>query len=138
MKLSFHGTVKNHRFIADEPKEFARSFWEHEDKRVTVSVGRFQKDRSLKENRYYWGVVVEMIASNTGNDKDVIHEFLKAQFLKFVKYLAINGEMIEYTYNESTTVLSTVRFEQFLEECRVWALEKLSITIPLPNEVDLD
>lgn len=45
-------------------------------------------------------------------------------------------DQLEIEYARSTTELSTIEFEKYLEDIRRWASMKLSCYIPLPNEYD--
>lgn len=91
--------------------------------------------RSLQANRYYWGVVVELLAEHTGYTPDEIHEVLKAKFLP--KKLAVtdaNGEIQgEFVIGGSTTKLNTLEFGEFIEAIRQWAAESLGVVIPDPD-----
>lgn len=50
-----------------------------ESPHVIYAFGTEQK-RSMPQNRYYWGVVLEDIADQTGNWPDEIHDFNKKNF----------------------------------------------------------
>jgi len=83
-------------------------------------------NRTDKENRYYWGVVIDMISQYTGHTDDEVHEGLKYLFLcdrsqKLPKIL-------------STKHLSIYEFENYLSKVRQFASADLGIYIPMPNE----
>ena len=82
--------------------------------------------RSLNENDYYWGVVIEEISDFTGFSPQEVHELLKWKFLRIVK-----GKLESC---RSTTNLSVGEFEDYLSQIRQWASEELNCFIPLPNE----
>jgi hypothetical protein len=93
-------------------------------------VKRKTKGRSSRQNKYYWGIVVPMIAKEVGYDFNIeVHEALKFMFLKQTK----NG----LTSLRSTSDLKTTEFEDYTSQCRKWASEFLNLYIPLPNEVDI-
>lgn len=98
-----------------------------------IKIERPRKDRSLKENNYYHGVVVKMIADEVGDLPEATHEELKWLFLKYEGLNKLSGET-EWRV-KSTTELSTVEMEEYLERCRVWAYEFLGLIIPLPNQI---
>lgn len=85
-----------------------------------------QKPRSLNENNYYWGVVVEELSQFTGFTPQETHTLLKNKFLKIVK-----GKLESA---RSTTDLSVAEFENYLSQVRQWASEELNVFIPTPNE----
>lgn len=97
---------------------------------VEVIVRKPQQPRSLKENNYYWGVIIKMISEETGAFPDDAHYELKRMFLKQ------SGDKIPVLI--STTDLSTTEFEEFLSKVRIWAASELGIMIPQPNECEIN
>ncbi len=85
-----------------------------------------KQSRSLNENNYYWGVVVEELSQHTGFTPPEMHEALKMKFLRIVK-----GQLESC---RSTTDLTVGEFENYLSQVRQWASEELQVFIPLPNE----
>ena len=110
-------------------KEYLRKF---EGKWVWVTVEKFSKQRSLNQNRYYWGVVVKILADEIGYSKDEMHDALRWEFLN------ISEDEKALPTVKSTTELSTIEMETYLEEIREWADTQLDIYIPLPNEIGLE
>ena len=92
-------------------------------------IRKAKKPRSLNQNSYYWGVLIKQFSIDTGYTEQESHQLLGRQFLKYTK------KDIEFT--RSTTELSTIEFENYLEQCRMLASEQ-GIMIPLPNEVTED
>lgn len=101
--------------------------------KYNIKIERPKKPRSLQENNYYHGVVVKMIADEVGDLPTEVHEDLKNLFLKHecVNRLTQEPEIRV----RSTTELSTVEMEEYIEMCRVWAYNFLQLTIPLPNQI---
>lgn len=97
---------------------------------IEVIVRKPQQPRSLKENNYYWGVIIKMISEETGAFPDDVHYELKRMFLKQ------SGDKIPVLI--STTDLSTTEFEDFLSKVRIWAANELGIMIPQPNECEIN
>lgn len=93
------------------------------------------KTRSNEQNRYYWGVVLNLISKETEHHPEELHEFFKSKYL--IDHISIKTSkgLIEDKTIKSTTKLNTKDFELYLEDCRKWALDFLNINIPLPNEV---
>lgn len=49
---------------------------------VEITIGRYQKKRSLKQNRYLWGVVNKMVAEAGGfRTAEEAHDALRMHFL---------------------------------------------------------
>ena len=102
--------------------------------RVQLTVKKERKSRSDNQNRYYWGVVIPIVAEAQGynqhseEDKEEVHEGLK------IKFLSKKGPKGMVTVR-STTALSTVDFMNYIDMIIQWAAES-GTKIPLPNEVD--
>lgn len=100
---------------------------------VVTKVGK----RSINQNKYYWGVVVVMIKdrlNELGNDVDSVnvHDFLKDRFNTkdiFTKEGTVIG-----CVGDTTTKLTTILFEEYLEKCKQFASSVLEIYIPDPNQ----
>lgn len=102
------------------------------DKVYKIEIKRDRENRSGNQNRYYWGCVVQMFSEASGFFPDEVHELLKNKFLKYDKAFKDTGESV--TISRSTADLDTWEFEQYLEQCRIYAAVTLEIVIPLPNE----
>lgn len=89
------------------------------------------KPRSNNQSRYYWGQVVDPIASETGHSPAEIHEILKQMFIP-KETIKLSG--VEYIVPRSSTELSTREFEEFLAQIRAWAGIELRLKILLPHE----
>jgi len=102
--------------------------------KFTVSTLTNKTIRSVEQNNYYQGVVLEIMAQDLGHigpgEKDALHEELKSIFL--VRRGKLGGWVVG-----STTELDTAMFEKYLEAVRMFAMEKFNIRIPLPNEVEV-
>jgi hypothetical protein len=101
---------------------------------VVVTVARQKSKRSIQANAYYHGVVVKMIADETGQDVESVHEFLKrevnAQHVEMVN--KATGEVYESWVGGSTSDLNVGDFYSFVERARAWAGQFLGLEIPDP------
>lgn len=108
-----------------------------EDKTLVLSLKEQKRKRSLNQNAYYWGVVVEAVTQmfrEHGNyvDAEEVHEFLKLRVGKLSRVIVTpDGEIVKSL--GSTAKLSKLEFEAYLERVRAWAAE-FGCVIPLPNE----
>jgi hypothetical protein len=107
------------------------------DGEVLVSIVRLRACRSQRQNAWYWGVIVQMLADHTGYTPDEMHEVLKAKFIP--KRFAVsdgNGEIQdELVIGGSTSILNTVEFGEYCEAIRQWAADSLHVVIPDPIDV---
>jgi transposase len=112
-----------------------------EGKRIRVAVSEVKRRRSVNQNAYMWGVVIQMITDvfrDAGNmvDKDDVFDFLKAEVWKLKQvYVTPDGEVLRGP--GSTRHWSTHEMESKLEEARAWAAAVMGLSIPLPNEGEL-
>ena len=131
MNPVFTGTVEKGKLRVNLKEQF-QGYLDKLSGAVEVIVKPYKANRSDNQNRYYWGVVVPMIADETGYTKDEMHEILRGLFLGDT----VNVYGKEVKISRSTASLKTSEFEEYLEKCRGWASETLSCYVPVPNEVD--
>lgn len=117
----------NGRLIFDDPVAFARVRGALRARDVQVLVEPKRKSRSLAENNYYWGVVIPIISEWSGFTPEETHLALKEHFLS--EFDRAHGLM----RMKSTADLSTVDFEKYMSNIRMWAADQGQF-IPLPNE----
>lgn len=120
--------VRNRQRLAEEVKHAP-------DGEYTLTLSRKRATRSVQSNRYYWGVVVELLSDHTGYTPDEIHEVLKAKFIP--KRLSVsdgNGEIKgEFVIGGTTTEMNKLEFGEFITRIREWAAEELHVVIPDPD-----
>jgi hypothetical protein len=100
-------------------------------KKVEVVVRTVKKPSSSRQQRYYRGVVIPLIAEHTGYTVEETHGVLQSAGL-WNDFLPDGKEYIRSTSEGNWT---TVQWEERMENIRRWAME-LNIYIPLPNECD--
>lgn len=95
------------------------------------------KVRSIPLNKYYWGVVVELVYEglraqgfDSVRNKNDAHEIMKALFLKVIEER--NGIKIERIL--STTELTNTGMQEYLLNISVWSFDYLGVTIHEPNQ----
>lgn len=98
---------------------------------VVITIKREHATRSNQQNRYWWGVVVPLIAEHLGYTNDEMHEALKYKFLR----TEAEAAPTDLPKIRSTTSLNTKEFTDLIENVITWAGSEFGIEIPLPNEV---
>ena len=93
--------------------------------RVLVQVTKPRKGRTLNQNSYYW-FYIHVIAAETGDTEDDLHEFFKRKFLR-PRQVKVLGNEIKLP--ESTTRLNTNDFSEYMD--KITALT--GITPPIPE-----
>lgn len=120
--------IINNRIIFNNPDKFGKFLKQNEGKELQLRIEKpreGKKIRSAEQNRYYWGVVVNMIGEETGHFPEEVHEHLKWRFLR------IHGKLETV---RSTTSLTTIEFVEYCEKCRIWANEFLKLNIPTVDD----
>ena len=110
---------------------YAKGLFEVAKFGILVTISLKKQKRSIEQNGYYWGIVINMIAEEMGHTPDEVHQILAKMFLK-IKEVEIDG--VIYAITKSTTKLKTDEMEEYLEKCRRYASINSHIVIPLPNE----
>lgn len=122
---TFYGSVIEGKFTFDAPDDF-KSYIRTLKGQIQVTVEKRKKNRTSKENRYYWGVVIPILADHFGYEGEEMHEALKWQFLR--------KPHSKLPTVQSTAAMSTIEFEEYMRKIRTWAAMEYSISIPEPNE----
>lgn len=139
------GITAGGKFTPANPIAFKAAFGAIEGE-TAVAVRKYRANRSNNQNKYYWGVVLEIISDYTGYTPEEAHEMMKILFLsRLVKLKKKKAKtkrqnkakkkafMVRVT--KSTASLNTAQFETYLEKIRRFAATKLDgLYIPLPNE----
>ena len=131
----FRGVVKGCKIlIHDYDKEkWVLNLSSLEGKECEFIARRKGARKSNKQNKYYRGIVVKLIAENCGYTPDRAHGALLMKFFKEVD--PENGA--EYIRSTRLDQWKTIEWEEKMSEIRQWASEFLSLYIPKPNEVDM-
>jgi hypothetical protein len=133
-ELEVGGYIRSGLLEIRDPARFHRGLRSFRDGEVFVRVQRAYATRTARQNRYYWGVVIDLISEHTGHTPNETHEILKQMFLP--KKTAVqdrNGVIVaEFVLGGTTTRLTTREFEIYLREIKQFALEQLEVLIPDP------
>ena len=96
-----------------------------------VTIQPHKRSRSLEQNNtYHWWIGI--IAQETGNSHDAVHEFCKDEFLPPV-FVELGGKTKEI--RRSTTTLKVDEMSAYMEAVHAWAVSVLGIVLPLPEEM---
>jgi hypothetical protein len=90
--------------------------------------------RSVRENRYYFGVIIKLSCEYTGFSRIEMHNVFKGMFLK--RTIESKGKTFEIVMKSKE--LSTVEFEDYLSKIRMYMSSEHNVYLPLPNEVDYE
>jgi hypothetical protein len=109
-----------------------------EGTRIKITIEKLYKQRSLRQNGYYWGVIIlyfqQGVSEQWGEFKDSkeCHQELKKE-CNWKEVVNIKTGQIHKSI-QSTRYLTTVEFEEYEERCRRLIFDYFGLTVPLPNE----
>ncbi|MCE5335161.1 MAG: hypothetical protein LLG06_11320 [Desulfobacteraceae bacterium] len=124
----FTATVRKCTLVPDAPYRYAVHLSTLEGKQVEIVVRKRKSQRSQDQNRYYWGVVVEILAKHFGYEPEEMHEALKFKFLR-----THAGDLPTV---KSTAKLNTGEFTEYVDRVIRWAAAEHGCYVPGPNEVE--
>jgi hypothetical protein len=131
--------VTNGRIPLEVSQAVAAALRRMDGKRVIISLRKHVNRRSDRQNRAYWGIIVPRVLemfTDAGNDttKEEIHEYLKEHVggPMFARVL-IDPDGERRPVVRSSTTLTTVEWEDFMEKIRAWAAER-GLILPMPKE----
>lgn len=116
--------------------------------KYSVYILDARKGRTMRQNRYYWGVVLKVIEEDTGIEVEDLHEYFKQKFSRRTDYnigVNLSGaftgtemgvEIMQGIHDVcvSTKMLSTKHFTTYIDKIVRWAGER-GLRIPAPNEI---
>ncbi len=123
--------VTNRKHIADVIKIF-------EGANIIISIEKRKKKRSNNQNAFYHAVVIPIMmdafkdAWGEYYSSVEVHEALKAKYCFKEQVNENTGEILQIP--SSTTNLSTIEWEEYINKIRAFAFEWFNVTIPMPNE----
>lgn len=134
LQLTGHITDEGVLTIHNKP---ALSEWARQNpgRNILVRFERRGSKRSLPQNRYYHGIVVQSVMLGLREigysmSHDEVHFFLKQKFNP-VQIPNKEGEAIELP--GSTTQMNKTDFGEYIDRIAQWAAEYLSVVIPPAN-----
>ena len=126
----FRGIVKGCKLKFDTPEQFLVYLSGFENKRFQLDLQREKHVRSLSQNKYYWGVIIEILSNNFGYDKEEMHEALKFKFLK-------RHEDTDLVTVGSTAKLSTAEFTEYIDDIIRWSSTEYQVVIPSADGIEI-
>lgn len=143
MTRKIYGFVDSQGYFKPYDKAImVNAFAELKGKRVEIELRPETKQRSIFQNKWYWGEAVPKIlhffkgkAEKEQAKKltsDDVHEWLKKQFAG-IKIIKIGRE--EFSRPRSTTELSTIEFNEFMEKIQRY-FAQFDVIINDPHQED--
>lgn len=98
-----------------------------------IEIKEYKPKRTNLQNRYYWAVI-NFISSETGNDKDYLHEFFRAKYLHYKPFVIFDTYLLK---TPSTTELNTKEMTDYIEKIAIFVSD-FGLTIPRPEDKDFE
>lgn len=123
-----HGTA-----VFDNPKNFRDECRALDGKQGFITLSQKTKRKSNQQQRYYFGVIVKMIAEYCGyDDLQEAHAAISYHFLRVKR-----GGLV---FVRSTALLkwTTAEWSEYVDKVVRWAAETFGLVIPSPDEISMD
>ena len=121
--------------VLSDPVAWRAAVAKHQGREVWVTVRRQTHQRTMPQNRYYWSVVVSMIAGYIGESREQTHEYLKQMHLPKRDVELLDGRHLEMP--PTTTTLDVEGMTEYIERCIRWAASFLGLVIPDAKQVEV-
>lgn len=125
----FEGYIKDGKLKLHSKEHFQKVIAGMEGQ-VMVSIESMRSQRTDRQNAWYWGQVLPLIAEFTGHTSEELHEIYKRMFLpkRVVKY-----KDKEIVMAGSTTTQSISEFGEYIERILAEAAS-LGVVVPEPRK----
>ena len=135
----FEGDVVNKKLKLFDHEKQAIARWVATFKdgtKLDITIRKHKSKRSNEQNRYYFGVVLPILADHFGHDNiEDMHEDMKLKFNPIESKIEPGK-----TIGGTTTKLSTVDFfsaeTSYVERICRWAATEYSIYVPPPKKAE--
>jgi hypothetical protein len=137
-KITADGTIKGGVLRISFRDRFVNSLQSLSDGRVKITIERIYRKRSLYQNAYYWGVIVQCFLDGVKTEwgeehsPDWAHEQLKNHCNYTEKSVRDTGELVRLP--QSTKELTTAEFAEYEDRCCKLIAEWFGIAVPEPGE----
>lgn len=128
------GRVQDGILKLNDSEGFKKECALYEGKQVVLTLDRWKNPRSNDQNRYYWGVVLKMMADETGNTPEEVHDLMRGEFLPGTRItMKLAKDSLVTKVRTSTSDLDTIAFTEYIEKIRQFAARELGLNIPDPT-----
>lgn len=117
----FRGRVEKGRLVLDNRDGFKTLIDSLEGKKIEIVLRGRSAGKSDQQSRYYFGVVVALVADYLGYEKIEAHEALKQKF-----------------NIKTTTTLKSKEFQDYIDQIIRFAASEFHVNIPDPESIDYE
>ncbi len=102
-------------------------------KPVEIVIKVQRERRSTKQNAWWWGIAVPLIAHELGYDRHE-HDRLHYALVSLCFGTTVDAVTKQEIPNVRSSQLTTVQFSELMDWAVRWAAQEHGIVIPLPDE----
>ena len=130
--IVFTGSIDKGKLILDQPERYLVHLAGLNNRRVELILRKRRSKRSDSQNKYYWGVIIELLSNHCGYTSDEMHSALKIKFLS--DHQEDEKGLIRVG---STATLTTDEFIRYTNEIVRWSAG-MGVYIPDPGQVEYE
>jgi len=138
-KVESYGEIKDGKLHIIKRDAFLEAIKVLIKGRYRIVIEKIYNKRSHPQNAYLWGVVYPILVTGFQDmgwrgvkTNEQVHEFCKDRFLKIDIFNELTGD--KWQVPGSTKILTTIKFNEYIEDIREFADEFLNIKyIPEPE-----
>ena len=101
-----------------------------------VTIRKHRNRRSDKQNKWWWGLAVPLMAQSIGYDRHE-HEYLHYALVSKCFGTTFDPILKMERPNKRSSKLTTKEFSDLMEWAVRWAATEYGIVVPLPNEAEV-
>jgi hypothetical protein len=138
----FHGRVddEGHKLTLEDRGLYLAHLRRYAGRAVEVVVRLRKSKRSNEQNRWLWGVALELLVEDFGyerNERKKAKEDLHYRLVEVCFGMHWDAKLSMNVPNVRSSHLNTKEFSEYMEWLVRYAAEHYGVVIPLPNEVDM-
>lgn len=136
-KIQTYGTIESGKLRILKRQEFEKAVKNAPDCEVKITVSKLYDKRSNQQNKYYWGVIIDLFRK--GWEESQGEKISMEQAHEILKHECNYSEIVNPTTGavirtgNTTTELNTKDYEEYLTRCRNFIWEWFNIIVPLPD-----
>jgi hypothetical protein len=130
------GVVKGGALRMSDPARWRAALSGLEGERLILTVERPATRRSNRQNKWYWGVILPIVASYLSKGRPFELHSTQAHYLLKSAFLGVVETAMGPTPQSSRT-LSTEEFAEYCDRILAHAASEWALHIPQPGEMDV-
>lgn len=139
-EIEYSGVISKGHLPLLVRHDISNTLKKFEGKRINISIAESQRKRTLRQNRYWFGIlrkhVVPVFRDYGDNwDEFSVHEYVMKQ-LGYQEILT-DHKGNDFVSRTSSSKFTTKQWEDYMQRARAYLATEHGIGLPLPNEVEI-